>query len=108
MRICTTLPGIIVAVGLAYTQADIPEVMKEADELFWLDNWVAARPLFLTAEETARRTGNMRDALYARVSRLRADAERESYSQVLESLRADERNPLLAADPMIRLRYYVV
>jgi hypothetical protein len=51
------------------------KTLKEAERLFWLDNWVKARPLYARCERAFRQRGDVKNELLARLSRLRADSE---------------------------------
>jgi hypothetical protein len=51
------------------------QLLKEAERLFLLDNWGRAQPLFAKAERLFLERGDGRNALFAKISRLRADSE---------------------------------
>jgi CHAT domain-containing protein len=82
--------------------------LKEADRLFWLDNFVKAQPIFTEAETLFTKAGDNRNALYARVGRLRADADRTGYPAVSEFLAEQLATPLVREDPKLRLRCLIV
>jgi tetratricopeptide (TPR) repeat protein len=46
------------------------QLLKEADDLAWNDQWIAAEPLYRQAEQLFVRQGNSSKALYARVSQM--------------------------------------
>jgi hypothetical protein len=48
-------------------------LLAEADRFSSLFNWPAAHPLYERAEENFERTGDRRNAAYARIGRLRAE-----------------------------------
>ncbi len=78
-------------------------MLKEANRLSWLLNWHAAEPLYTSAEEAFRSTGDTRDELYARVGRLRAQFDRISFSEISRSLRQVLQNPATRSDPRLRM-----
>ena len=57
-------------------------LLAEADRLAWLHNWVRARPLFERAERLFMQAGDARNALYCKVSCLRADVQSMSFIEV--------------------------
>src|SRR6266481_8602263 len=60
-----------------------PEVLlEEANRLAWLFNWPKAGPLYARAEELFRGNGDTRNEIYARVGRIRAQAETMSWGDV--------------------------
>jgi hypothetical protein len=50
-------------------------LLKRADDLSWLNDWVQAQPLYHQAELEFRAEGNLPRALYARVSQVPAESE---------------------------------
>src|SRR5215469_14705459 len=53
-----------------------PEVLlKRADDLSWLNSWIAAEPIYRQAEAEFLRRGDISRALYARVSQVPAQSE---------------------------------
>ncbi len=90
-------------------QSEDPKViLAEAERLFWLDNWVKARPLYYRAEKLFTASGDARNAALARISRLRADADRTSYPEATQQLAKELENPVVANDPQVRLRCLIV
>ena len=50
---------------------DAPEaLLKRADDMSWLNNWIAAEPLYRQAELQFNQKGQFSKALYARVSEI--------------------------------------
>src|SRR5687767_10816602 len=49
----------------------IDELLREAERLAWLKNWTRAEPLYAKLEQHYRARGDVRNTLYAQVSRLR-------------------------------------
>jgi len=90
-------------------QSEDPKtLMAEAERLYWLDNWVKARPLYARAENLFAESGDARNAALARISRLRADADRTSYPEVTQQLSRELENPVVRDDPQVRLRCLIV
>jgi len=56
--------------------ARTPEALLErADEMSWLNSWIAAEPLYRQAETQFRKRGDLSKALYAQVSEMPAESE---------------------------------
>lgn len=90
-------------------QLDPYKMLKEAERLFWLDNWVKARPLYTQCEKDLRQKGDIKNALLAKFSRLRADSESVlSYPEVSRLLAEDLTNPIVQKNPQLRLRCLIV
>jgi CHAT domain-containing protein len=83
-------------------------ILAEAERLYWLDNWAKARPLYARAEKSFAERGDARNAALARISRLRADADRTSYAEATRQLAKELENPVVANDPQVRLRCLIV
>lgn len=86
-----------------------PEVLlKRADDLSWLNSWIAAEPLYRQAESEFIQKGNRSKALYARVSQVPAHSESSTTipNQIAE-LRRDLDLPE-ASDPETRLRILTI
>ena len=55
---------------------DAPEaLLKQADEMSWLNSWIEAEPLYRQAEQEFTRRHQLSKALYARVSQMPAHSE---------------------------------
>src|ERR1700741_1110329 len=53
-----------------------PEILlSEANRLAWLFNWPKAEPLYIRAEQLFKDKGDMRNEVYSRVGRIRAQSE---------------------------------
>ena len=64
-----------------------PEILlMEANRLAWLFNSPKAGPLYVRAEELFKERGDTRNEIYARVGRIRAQAETMSWVDVSELL----------------------
>ncbi|MFP5205379.1 MAG: CHAT domain-containing protein [Acidobacteriota bacterium] len=88
---------------------DSPELLlKRADEMSWLNSWIAAAPLYRQAELQFLQEHNLSKALYARVSQMPAQSES---STTIPSQIAVLRHDLIlpeAHDPEIRLRILTI
>jgi len=89
-------------------QEDPLEILKEADRLAWLRNWSKAEPLFARAEQQFLARSDQRNALYARVGRLRGELPRLSIQQTSNELAELLENPIVQNDPQLRLRVLIV
>ena len=86
-----------------------PEVLlKRADDLSWLNSWIAAEPIYRQAESEFLHRGNRSKALYARVSLVPAHSESSTTipNQIAE-LRRDL-DLLEARDPETHLRILTI
>jgi hypothetical protein len=83
-------------------------LLKRADEMSWLNNWIAAEPLYRQAEVQFNQEGQHSKALYARVSEIPARSESStSFPSQIASLRRDLELPE-ARDPETRLRVLTI
>jgi tetratricopeptide (TPR) repeat protein len=94
----------IVAVCAPTHAQNSAQLLKAADRLGMLGNWEKARPLFAQAETMYQSRGDVRDALYAKLGRLRADLESSSYVDMSNYLSQELNTPLLKHDASLRLR----
>ena len=69
------------------TSTDPRQLLAEASRLYWLNNGPKAAPLFARAEKLFADEGNHRDELYAKVGRLRSEAETMSFVELSRILR---------------------
>jgi len=84
-------------------------MLKEAERLFWLDNWVKARPLYVQCERDFQQRGDIKNALLAKFSRLRADSESVlSYPEVSRLLAEALKSIIVQTNPELRLRCLIV
>ena len=95
----------------AFAQPDSSDprsLLAEADRLALLHNWLTARPLFAKAEKLFGDSGDARNALYCRISRLRGEVQSMSFVEVARFLEEQLQNPIVQNDPRLRLRLLVV
>ena len=78
-------------------------LLAEANRLAWLFNWPKAEPLYVHAEQLFQQKGDTRNEIYARVGRIRAQAETMSWVDVSEMLGRQLETPAMRGDPRLRL-----
>ena len=82
---------------------DPKRLLAEANRLAWLFNGPAADPLYARAEALFAQTGDHRDALYAKIGRIRAEAETMSFVDISNYLAGELKTPLVQSDPELKL-----
>lgn len=83
-------------------------LLRRADEMSWLNSWMAAEPLYRQAELEFIREGQSSKALYARVSEMPAHSESSAtFPAQIALLRHDLELPE-AQDPETRLRILTI
>jgi CHAT domain-containing protein/tetratricopeptide (TPR) repeat protein len=82
---------------------DSKALLAEATHLYWLNNGPKAGPLFARAEKLFAEEGDARNHVYARVGRLRSDAETMSFVDLSRVLDEQLRNPIVRNDSRLRL-----
>jgi hypothetical protein len=83
---------------------DASEMLNQADRFADAGNWNKARDLYARGEELFRAQGDTRGELYAKFGRLHRDVEAGSYSRVLKQVELDLANPIVQADPQLKIR----
>jgi len=78
-------------------------LLAEANRLAWLFNWPKAEPLYVRAEELFKKRGDTRNEIYARVGRIRAQAETMSWVDVSEMLGKQLEIPVVRSNPKLGL-----
>src|SRR6476646_4079863 len=78
-------------------------LIEKADRLAWLYNWYLAGPLYADAEKLYAEVGDTRNAVGARIGRLRSEWETMSSPEVSEYLAAELDTPLAQNDGQLRL-----
>ena len=105
--------ALLIVLG-SFAQAQQPqakELLARALHLADLYNWADAAPEFTEAEQLFARAGNQRNALYARLGRIRSNIEREQQTlpavsaQLAEAL---DNDPLLQDDKELRMFCLIV
>jgi len=83
--------------------ADPQILLKAADRFYFLNNGPAAAPLYARAEKQFSERGDARNELYAKVGRLRSEAETMSFVDLSRFLNEQLQNPIVQADKKLRL-----
>ncbi len=83
---------------------DARKVLAEADRLAYLYNWPNAEPLYAQAEALFNKSGDKKDALYARLGWIWSQATNGTAMKFEQEVQADARDPLVEADPRLKLR----
>jgi tetratricopeptide (TPR) repeat protein len=78
-------------------------LIEKADRLAWLYNWYLAGPIYAEAEKLYEQAGDSRNALYAKIGRLRSEWETMSFPEVSEYLATELDSPLAQNDAQLRL-----
>jgi len=109
--------GLLLAVLLSFVGYQVfrqssyyaPEaLLKQADEMSWLNSWIEAEPLYRQAEQEFTQRHQLSKALYARVSQMPAHSESStSIPSQIAVLRQDLDLPE-AKDPETRLRVLTI
>ena len=81
-----------------------PQVLlEEANRLYWLNNGPKAAPLYAKAEGLFASRGDARNELYAKIGRLRSEAETMSFVDLSRFLHDQLQSPIMRNDPPLRL-----
>src|SRR5208283_1572838 len=82
--------------------------LESAERFAWLRNWTAALPYYAEAERQFEAAGDKRNALFARISLIRAEADAHPYLEASQYLATLLEDPLVQTDLTLRLRCLVV
>jgi len=85
------------------SSTDPQVLLAEADRLYWLNNGPRADPLYAKAESLFANRGDTRDELYAKIGRLRSEAETMSFVDLSRFLNDQLQNPIMRNDPKLRV-----
>jgi hypothetical protein len=83
------------AVNDPETSRDPKALLAEATHLYWLSNGPKAAPLFARAEKLFAAEGDSRNELYAKVGRLRSQAEQMSFVDLSRILNEQLQTPIV-------------
>src|SRR5437867_13839 len=92
-------------------QSQAKELLAKALHLADIYNWADAAPAFTEAEQLFARAGDQRNALYARLGRIRSNIERDQHTLPSVSARlgdALDDDPLLQNDKELRMFCLIV
>jgi len=88
----------------ALQQSTDPQaLLSAADHFYWLNNGPAATPLYTRAEKLFSERDDARNELYAKVGRLRSEAETMSFVDLSHFLNEQLQNPIVQGDKKLRL-----
>ena len=87
----------------ADSSTDAQALLSRANRFFWLNNGPKAAPLYARAEALFARQGDARNELYAKIGRLRSQAETMSFVDLSRILGEQLNNPILLNDKQLRL-----
>ena len=85
------------------SESNPKRLIEKADRLAWLYNWYLAGPLYAEAEKLYEEAGDSRNALWAKIGRLRSELETMSFPEVSEYLATELDTPLVQNDAQLRL-----
>ena len=85
------------------SSSDPQVLLAEANRLYWLNNGPKAAPLYAKAESLFASRGDARNELYAKIGRLRSEAETMSFVDLSRFLNDRLQNPIVRNDPKMRL-----
>ncbi len=94
----------------AYSRLEHPEsptdpqiLLAEANRLYWLNNGPKAAPLYAKAESLFASKNDVRNEIYAKIGRLRSEAETMSFVDLSRLLNDQLQKPIMRNDPRLRL-----
>jgi len=102
------LVSIVLLPSLGWGQASPAQALAEADRLADLRAWTRAEPYFIQAENGFAGVGDGRNALCAKLGRIRGELPRRSVAEVSQQLAEILELPLAKSDDRIRLRCLVI
>src|SRR5579862_1676535 len=82
---------------------DPQALLSAADHFYWLNNGPAATPLYARAEKLFSERDDARNELYAKVGRLRSEAETMSFVDLSRLLNEQLQTPIVQTDKRLRL-----
>ena len=85
------------------TSSDPKLLLGEANRLSSLENWYEAAPFYTKAERLFGGSGDTRNEVYARIGRIRANAEERSWDKVSNDLALQLLHPVTQSDKELRL-----
>ena len=109
-NVCPRLRGFRTGKHTSNVRLDHPEgsadpqvLLTEANRLYWLNNGPRAAPLYAKAESLFGSRGDTRNELYAKIGRLRSEAETMSFVELSRLLGEQLQNPIVIKDAELRL-----
>jgi tetratricopeptide (TPR) repeat protein len=111
MRLYLRFLVVVLYVGCCFASGESgggAPALQSAERLAWLRNWTAALPYYAEAERQFEAAGDKRNALFARISLIRAEADAHPYLEASQYLATMLDDPLVQTDLILRLRCLVV
>jgi hypothetical protein len=100
--------GAFQALAVQNSTTRLTDEFRQAERLYWLDNWVKARPLYADCEQGFA-VSDPAKALICKFSRLRAEAETDlSYYTVSKIISRDLETETARTHPEVRVRGLIV
>ncbi len=84
--------------------SDPNALLDEAERLAWVKSWAKAEPLYAAAEKLFAAQGDERNALYARIGRIRGELPRRPLAEVSRELEDILALTIAETDDRLRLR----
>lgn len=103
IAVAAALLGAPLAAQTRPSDANPKRLIEKADRLAWLYNWYTAGPLYAEAEKIFEQAGDRRNALYAKIGRIRSEWESMSFREVSEYLATELESDLVQSDEELRL-----
>jgi tetratricopeptide (TPR) repeat protein len=110
-RVLVAIGAVLACVRPCLSQVEArsgSDALALAERLAWLRNWSGAQPFYSEAQTKFETLGDRRNALFARISGIRADLQRRSLPETSDLLGALLEDPLVQSDARLRLRCLVV
>ena len=85
------------------SSADPQVLLAEANRFYWLNNGPKAARLYAKAESLFAQRGDARNELYAKIGRLRSEAETMSFVDLSRLLGEQSQTPIMVNDAELRL-----
>lgn len=108
MRVCLLVSLVLLTSSIQGQTLSPAEALAKADRLADLRAWARAEPFFIEAEKGFVQVGDSRNALYAKLGRIRGELPRRSIAEVSQELADILETPLAMSDDRIRLRGLVL
>lgn len=103
IAVAAVLLGAPLAAQTRPSEGNPKRLLERADRLAWLYNWYMAGPLYAEVEKVFEQVGDHRNALYAKIGRIRSEWESMSFREVSEYLAAELESDLVQSDEDLRL-----
>jgi hypothetical protein len=97
------VPLFLVCLSIVAT-ATPQTALRKADQLAWRGNWVKAGPLYTQAEEEFNQAGDSKNALKAKLGRLRSQMQCASCTELSRELDQVLGNSIVETDPELKLQ----